>query len=289
MIMQMRVVVSGLGLVSMLLGLALLLHCLRCRGRRQLGLDVGPATVAGLPTLARLHVINVADKRGLPRRKALASALAGLDWVLVDARLKDDVSAANLAAVHALQRAWLAHPRNTARKSHYPLTKGEVALSLSHAEVYRDLLSGSAEPYRLVAEDDIRVCPGFASCLAGLLQRLPSDFDWLKIEYIDGETGGLEKQRLRRPEECAIEAYDAYATPLHCTALYLVSRAGAAHLLAANGQGRTWLPADGAMDAYWLGVCTGDCRAGRAYRVVPQLAWQDLGFGDVGSHRGLAT
>jgi GR25 family glycosyltransferase involved in LPS biosynthesis len=153
---------------------------------------------------------------------------------------------------------------------------------LSHNNIYKELLD-SDEPWRLVAEDDIRVAEGFSECLASILGRLPAKWDWIKIEYSNGVAP--EKHLRRRPSDCRIELYDALARPIHCAALYLVSRAGASLLLDVNGKGRTWCNADGAMDHYWIHLCTGLSRTGRAYHVVPQLAWQDTSFGDVGSHR----
>lgn len=229
-----------------------------------------------------LHVINVADARGDSRRSALRSALAGIDYVLIEAHLKEDITDEALRAVHERQKQWLAHERNVDKKQHVPLTQGEVALSLSHGRSYRALLA-SQEPWRVVAEDDIRVAEGFRECLHDVLTRLPPDFYWLKLEYQNGTAP--ECHRRRRPDECRIEPYDAFTRPIDCAALYVVSRAGAALLLEANGQGRTWLNADGAMDQYWLELCMGRPCRGRTYHVVPQLAWQDRSFGNDGSHR----
>lgn len=229
-----------------------------------------------------VSVINVADDRGMKRRNALRKALADVPYRLVRAHLKEDVSDVLLQEVHARQRHWLASPRNHLKKVHHPLTKGEISLAMSHCSLYELLLSSDA-PYTIVAEDDIRVCGGFGACFTDLLHRLPLDFDWIKIEYNDG----IAPSRTRRyhPRECRIEPYDAYNKPIDCAAFYIISRTGASIILCANGKGHSWLPADGAMDQYWLQVCSGQQRRGRAFRVTPQLAWQDESIGIEGSHR----
>lgn len=136
----------------------------------------------------------------------------------------------------------------------------QIGLVRSHATIYQKLL-GSKSRYALIAEDDLRLCPTFAESYAAVLLQLPHEFDWIKLEQCNPPMRHCPSSSVVRPGHHA------------CTALYIVSRAGAAWLLKANPPHRPGWASGGAMD--WVHFKDTGMRPPRAFSANPPLGWQD--------------
>jgi len=194
------------------------------------------------------NVINLADQRGEERRQHIKKYFgeAHLNFVFFPAYNKDKVVNKNKI-----------------------LTTGEVALSMSHNELYKKLLR-SNEEYMLIAEDDCTIRPNFKYYLNIVLNNLPLDFDVIKLEYIKRYKlfgGHNMEDNDEVPNDYSQELfYDKNVYP--GTAMYLISRKGAKYMLELNDP--VWIASDWAFDKKWQK----NTKLANVYNVVPQIAWQ---------------
>jgi GR25 family glycosyltransferase involved in LPS biosynthesis len=77
-----------------------------------------------------------------------------------------------------------AYNKNEINENGSRLTKGEIALAMSHNELYKQLLA-SDKPYMLIGEDDCTIRSNFRHYLNIVLHNLPSDYDIIKLEYLE--------------------------------------------------------------------------------------------------------
>ena len=177
---------------------------------------------------------------------------------------------------------------------HSNLTAGELALALSHRNIYDAVLMNRL-PCALVLESDAAFIDGFGERLRAM--ALPARFDVLKLEGCNGESAA-------HPAEASA---NATAPPFRaargqggwCSAAYLLSWQGARLLRAL--QTPVWLQSDGAFraldplnnrqldaalarmssDPKWNATLTerfgGPLRAVRVFHTVPPMAWQRAG------------
>jgi glycosyl transferase family 25 len=154
---------------------------------------------------------------------------------------------------------------------------GEVACSLSHIEVWRQI-AASAEPFALVLEDDVEFLRGARAILRELwlLTRLAPDWH---LCYVGRRRAGPPFCSLEQPETKVAPnlvvptfSYGAYA--------YAVSRAGAVQLLEARLE-RAIVPVDEFLPALYAPHPRQDVRdvfgCGdrlRAFALTPKLARQ---------------
>lgn len=213
--------------------------------------DQGDTTV-----LPSLHVINLQDNRGTCRRENIRRQLNSVNISVQFSPAFDKTKVRNDDRLA---------PNTAENPTDYRLSAGEVALVRSHAFLYEKLLA-SRDEYYLIAEDDIEVHPHFVRHLRMLCRELPENFDWIKLEYGNDEASARavpDKRRIVALGPSEVES---------CAALYMVSRKGAALLLAVNPPARPWRAADGAMDPKWIALA--GHRQPNAFLVQPPLAWQ---------------
>ena len=105
-----------------------------------------------------------------------------------------------------------------------PLVDGEKGCYASHIQAWRQLLASDA-PALVVLEDDVRLTPQFAD-VVNAIAALQEPWDMVKLLGRD-----REKVRSQRPLEPGTALVDYSRVP-SMTAGYVVSRAGAAKLLA---------------------------------------------------------
>lgn len=116
------------------------------------------------------------------------------------------------------------------RQFHRSLVPGEMGCYASHVEVWRELVAGG-EPAAVVLEDDVRLLPGFAA-VCDAVARL--DRPWHLVKLIGREGTGRAEKAARRWPLCDGHDLIAYRRVPSLAAGYLVSREGAARLLAAR-------------------------------------------------------
>ena len=194
-----------------------------------------------------VHVINDATHHGNVRR-----AHANATWAAVP------------NAILRLEAATILHNPDALKHQEVPgrLSLKQISLVRSHSKLYAELLR-SNESHMLIAEDDLSLCPTFSETYASVLSQLPRDFDWVKLEQCNGPLHHCPRTIEVRPGHNA------------CTALYIVSKAGAAWLLKVNPPNRPGWASDGAMDdVHWKAK---GVRPPRKYSVSP-LGWQDKSY-----------
>jgi len=201
------------------------------------------------------YVINLQDKRGEQRRNHIKKYFneAHMDYILYPAYDKDKIDKSRYK-----------------KFVHREIDNGNIALSMTHNDLYQKLL-GSNEEFMLIAEDDCTIKPSFKHYLNIVLHNLPSDFDFIRLEYITDHTRSYNtKENSSVPADYETKLY--YDNKLHAgTAAYIVSRKGAEYALKLNEP--VWLPADGIFDNKWQNA-KGMKRNLNTYYVSPQLAWQ---------------
>ncbi len=111
-----------------------------------------------------------------------------------------------------------------ARQYYKPLRNGEKGCYASHIGAWQQLLASDA-PALVVLEDDVRLTPQFAEVVTAIA-ALNEPWDMVKLLGRDREK--VRSQRLLVPGTALVD----YARVPSMTAGYVVSRAGAAKLLA---------------------------------------------------------
>lgn len=111
-----------------------------------------------------------------------------------------------------------------ARQYYKPLRNGEKGCYASHIEAWQQLLASDA-PALVVLEDDVRLTPQFAEVVAAIAAL---NEPWDMVKLLGRER---EKVRSQRPLVPGTALVDYLRVP-SMTAGYVVSRAGAAKLLA---------------------------------------------------------
>ena len=198
-----------------------------------------------------LLILNVAGPRGLARRNA------------VEHRLKHE----RCVRVHFIPCKTTISEADMVGQKRHP---GEVLLVRSHAHLYRRLIKSGKE-YAIVGEDDIAVISNFSVKLDHVLDHLPDDYDYVKLEWCtpwDPQSTHVDPQSNVMP---TISPGQGGA----CSALYIVSSDGAKLLLDINPPLRPLWNADGAMD---INNVPNPLRPLRAYHVEPPMAWQDKSY-----------
>lgn len=143
----------------------------------------------------------------------------------------------------------------------FHMSQENLALVRSHSLLYKRLLE-SQDPWIIIAEDDIEIVPNFSKKLQRVIQKLPTNFDVVKLEYCN-------KQPTIQ-EQVSIEEGQGGA----CTGLYIVSRNGAELLLEINPPETPCAVTDGVMDSQHPSSKRGH-RKIIIYHVVPPLGWQN--------------
>lgn len=129
------------------------------------------------------------------------------------------------------QQARYYSERLNARQFHKPLSNGERGCYASHLRAWQMLLDSRHEAL-VVLEDDVRLEPGFATAIEAIA-ALPANWDMIKlIGHLDARRG-QDKQHRPRALCPGIELVDYKRVP-SLTAGYVISRAGAAKLLASR-------------------------------------------------------
>lgn len=118
-----------------------------------------------------------------------------------------------------------------ARQFHKPLVNGEKGCYASHLRSWQWLLD-SSHPALVVLEDDVRLQPGFAAVVQALGEA-PMDWDMVKLI---GHLNRREGARKREQPQDLTPGFQLvhYKRVPSLTAGYVVSRAGAAKLLASR-------------------------------------------------------
>jgi len=202
------------------------------------------------------HIINLPDKRGEERRNHIKKYFegAGMNYVLYPTYDKDKINKSRYK-----------------KFVHKDLSMGEIALSMAHNDLYKKLLN-SDQKFMLIAEDDCTIKPSFKHYLNIILHNLPSDFDFVRLEYITDHTRSYNtKENSNVPSDYNTKLYYIQNTLYAGTAAYIVSRKGAEYVLKLNEP--IWLPSDGVFDTKWQ-EAKGMERHLNVYYVCPQLAWQ---------------
>ena len=204
-----------------------------------------------------LYVINLEGPLGEERRNHIKNIMgkANINYILYPAHNKDNINVSRYK-----------------KFKHRELSKGEIALSMTHNDLYKKLLN-SRKDFMIIAEDDCTVRPNFKYYLNKVLNNLPNDFDVIKLEYIKkfNEDGNYNnKDNTDVPYDNSTElSFNTYLYP--GAACYIISRKGAEYFLSLNEP--IWLPADGVFDKKWQNEKNME-RNANTYYVTPQLAWQ---------------
>jgi glycosyl transferase family 25 len=127
------------------------------------------------------------------------------------------------------QRAELYDAQANAARYHQVMTPGEIGCYASHLNVWQRIAEGSA-PFALVLEDDVALLPQLPAVLQSVAALAPR-WDMIKLVGRDREKPW---QRWTLPSPAAGTALIRYRRPPSLTGAYLVSREGAAKLLAAH-------------------------------------------------------
>lgn len=127
------------------------------------------------------------------------------------------------------QRAALYDERANAARYHQVMTPGEIGCYASHLSVWQKLVESDA-PFALVLEDDVELLPQLPAVLAAVA-ALPPRWDMIKLVGRDKESPW---QRWPLPASAQGTDLIRYRRPPSLTGAYLVSREGAAKLLAAH-------------------------------------------------------
>jgi len=209
----------------------------------------------------KIFVINLKDDRGKHRRSLTMKEMRkhNLKFKFYPAIDKNSIKIEKYPQRFPTQRQ---------------LTKGEVALALGHIDLYKKLLS-SKDDYWLIMEDDIEMCDNFRESYRKVLQQLPENFDWIKLEY------GARMKTNRNIGKFKIKRYKKAVC---CTGCYLISRKGAEILIRTNTP--VWNASDGAMDIVQINQATSINNV-QSYIVDPCLANQSSNkkIQGMGSHR----
>ena len=105
---------------------------------------------------------------------------------------------------------------------HIGMSKQEVAIALSHINVWRQVAEGSSK-FVLVLEDDIYLTSGFANKLELAWAEIDGDFDLLYLSYMEARSG----LRIRKENRYV----DRISGGLWQLSGYVLSKAGAQKLL----------------------------------------------------------
>ena len=211
----------------------------------------------------KFYIINLEDERGLERRNHVKKVMdeANMPYEFFKAYDKDKIE--DLKSSRYIKR------------EHKALSNGEIALSMTHNELYKKLLS-SSDSMLLIGEDDITIKLNFKFYLNQVLNNLPDDFDYISLEYIQPyELNSKSSHQLDNADDVPsaidnskIINYDTILKP--GAAAYIVSRKGAEYFLKLNEP--IWLPADGIKDPYWQ--LKYNTNPAKIYYVIPRLAFQ---------------
>jgi glycosyl transferase, family 25 len=131
-------------------------------------------------------------------------------------------------ALPAAEQDTLYSPALNARQFHKPLVNGEKGCYASHLAVWQWLLQ-SPHPAVVVLEDDLRLKADFAA-VCSAIAALPEGWDMVKL-IGRAELGRREKLQAQQ-RLCPGYALVQYRRVPSLTAGYVISRAGAAKLLA---------------------------------------------------------
>ena len=158
---------------------------------------------------------------------------------------------------------------NPANKKATKIAEISAALVLSHSRLYTRLLQGDM-PFMIIAEDDVRLVDGIRSHIKHVLKNLPEAFDVVKLEHCNSKPMVYHYT--------AVSIHHGQGGP--CTALYIISRAGASLLLRTNPPLQPCWAIDGSMDVRHRDLYTGDLsrRKLQIYHSDPSLGWQDRAF-----------
>lgn len=168
-----------------------------------------------------LPIVFINLDRDAERRTRLLAALQPIDMP------SERFAAVWWADVPAEQAArWYSDALNE-RQYYKPLRNGEKGCYASHIGAWQQLLASDA-PALVVLEDDVRLTPQFAE-VVNAIAALQEPWDMVKLLGRDREK--VRSQRPLVPELPGTALVD-YARVPSMTAGYVVSRAGAAKLLA---------------------------------------------------------
>lgn len=206
------------------------------------------------------HIINVPGATGAKRREHVVSEFqrAGYPYEFFSAE----------KPVHANGTERLQGANG--------LTLGEISLAQAHSRLYQNLIA-SKEEIMLIGEDDVALCDEFSDEIESVLERLPPDFDAVKLEY--GKT--LPRWRIFNMGSRIVRGMGGC-----CTGLYIVSNAGASLFLTENPPEDPVETSDGVIDQSHI-----YSRNAKLFHTVPPLAWQDKSdfVQSSGSHRELGS
>lgn len=167
-----------------------------------------------------LPIVYVNLARDADRRARMEAEFAkhGLNAERFDATL--------WTALPESEQARLYSPALNRRQFHKPLVNGEKGCYASHLRAWQGLVD-STHPALVVLEDDVALKPGFARVIEAI-EALPPGWEMIKLI-------GREHEKLRRRQDLTpgFELADYKRVP-SLTAGYVVSRAGAAKLLASR-------------------------------------------------------
>ena len=175
--------------------------------------------------MSSLPIVYINLQRDADRRLRMEAEFArlGLPAQRFDATLWTALSESEQAAYYS--------PALNARQFHKPLVNGEKGCYASHLRAWQWLLD-SGHPALVVLEDDVALKPEFAAVIEALAAR-PDGWDMVKlISHLD-EKAGTKKLGRSRPLTPGFQLVDYKRVP-SLTAGYVVSRAGAAKLLASR-------------------------------------------------------
>lgn len=215
---------------------------------------------SGEGSIGRIYVINL-DRKPLRWRRTRSELhrFKGRDgealddlarrFSAIDARYMADTESSSLIPTFTLAEQLAVSPiplliiDADMRARRIEMTRPEIAVALSHIEVWRHIAAGDVG-YVLVLEDDVMMRPGFARRLDREWRALVGcDFDLLYLAYHD--VGVVPIERLRVPARRTKPGlWEASA--------YILSRTGAQKLL-------ELLPAHGPIDL-WLNLVFNDLR-----------------------------
>ena len=176
------------------------------------------APSVGLSAHMKLPLVFINLDRDAERRTRLLAALQQID---TPSERLPAVLWADLPAEKASR--WYSDTMNEGQY-YKPLRNGEKGCYASHIGAWQQLLASDA-PALVVLEDDVRLTPQFAE-VVNAIARLQEPWDMVKLLGRD-----REKVRSERPLVNGTALVDYSRVP-SMTAGYVVSRAGAAKLLA---------------------------------------------------------
>lgn len=169
-------------------------------------------------TIAPLPLVFVNLDRDAERRERLEAELARLQ--LSGQRLH----AVWWADLPPAEQDALYSPQLNQSQYYKPLVNGEKGCYASHIQAWRQLVASDA-PAMVVLEDDVRLDDRFAAGIAAVAQL---DIPWDMVKLLGREREKVRSQRPLLPDVALVQ----YQRVPSMTAGYVISRAGAAKLLA---------------------------------------------------------